>query len=454
MIQKLIRRLIRPRRAADPAIIPLKKHGVAPDRINACALSVCQTLQQAGYKAFVVGGAVRDLLMGKEPKDYDVATDATPEEVRDLFRRSRIIGRRFRIVHVMCGRDTIEVTTFRGPSAPPVNGDGEEEEAEDVERHANERGRLLRDNVFGTQAEDAARRDFTVNALYYDPSTAEIWDSLGGVADLKRGVLRIIGDPETRYREDPVRMLRAVRLAAKLQLKLDPATRKPIRGMADRLQEVPKARMFDEMLKLFLSGHALESAKHLRQEGLHHGVLPLLDVVLEQPMGERFVTLALQNTDERMADDKPVSPAFLFATLLWHEVLARWQKCESEDMRPIPALNEAMEDVIQQQVENLAIPRRYTAAMREIWSLQPRFLQRSGQRPFRLLEHPRFRAAYDFLQLRCQSGEVEADVGQWWEQFQHANSEERTRMLVKGEGPARPRRRRRKPGAAATGSAE
>ena len=456
MIQKLIQRLIRPRRAADPAVIPLKKHGIAPERINSCALTVCQTLQHAGYKAFVVGGAVRDLLMGKDPKDYDVATDATPEEVRHLFRRSRIIGRRFRIVHVMCGRDTIEVTTFRGQSAPPPDNtiEGEDEDAEEVDRHVNENGRLLRDNVFGTQLEDAARRDFTMNALYYDPGTAEIWDSQNGVADIKHGVLRVIGDPETRYREDPVRMLRAVRLSAKLNLKLDPATREPIRGLAELLQDVPKARLFDEMLKLFLSGHALESAKRLREEGLHHGVLPLLDVVLEQPMGERFVTLALQNTDERIEADKPVSPAFLFATLFWHEVLAHWEKYQKQDMAPMPALNEAMDEVIHKQVETLAIPRRYTTVMREIWSFQPRFAQRAGQRPFRLLENPRFRAAFDFLLLRCASGEVEAEIGEWWEKFQHAHPDERARMLVKGEGPAKPRRRRRRKPSAGTPAAD
>lgn len=446
MIQKLIRRLLRPRRAGEPVILPLKKHGITPDRISPCALGVCETLQRAGHQAFVVGGAVRDLLMGKTPKDFDVATDARPEEVRQLFRRSRIIGRRFRIVHVMCGRETVEVTTFRGQAAPPPEERSEYEDEEGVamERVVSENGRLLRDNVFGTQADDAARRDFTVNALYYDPSRAEIWDYQNGVADLRRGVLRIIGDPETRYREDPVRMLRAVRLAAKLGFRLDPATRRPIRQLAHLLQDVPKARIFDEMLKLFLSGHALESAKRLREEGLHHGVLPLLDVVLEQPLGERFVTLALQNTDERIAADKPVSPAFLFATLLWHEVLSQWQKREAEGQPPMAALQEAIEEVIERQVETLAIPRRYTAVMREIWSMQPRFLQRSGQRPFRLLEQPRFRAAYDFLQLRCASGEVDPAVGQWWEAFQQASPEERARMLVKGEGTGRSRRRRRR----------
>ena len=442
MIQKLIRRFFKKKTTSghDPVILPLRKHGVTRDRISPCAVKVCADLRAQGFAAFVVGGAVRDLLLGLEPKDYDVATDATPEQVRDVFRRSRIIGRRFRIVHVMCGRETIEVTTFRGPSAPP-SGD---EEGDDDSHRQSDSGRLLRDNVFGSQFEDAVRRDFTVNALYYDPTKQEVWDYLHGVADAKAGVLRIIGDAETRYREDPVRMLRAVRLAAKLEFKIDAPTKQPIKPLADLLQDVPKSRLFDEMLKMFHSGHALVSAHRLREEGLHHGLLPLLDVILEQPMGERFITLALKSTDERVREDKPVSPAFLFASLLWHEVLARWGQYQQEDMRPIPALNEAMDDVIQTQVENLAIPRRYTTAMREIWGMQPRLLQRAGQRPFRLIENPKFRAGFDFLLLRCASGEVEPQVGQWWETFQHASDAERERMLIKDEAPPRKRRRRGK----------
>jgi len=442
MIQKLIRRILNKKSAASgqATILPLRKHGITRDRISPCALKVCEELRAQRFAAFVVGGAVRDLLLGAEPKDYDVATDATPEQVRDVFRRSRIIGRRFRIVHVMCGRETIEVTTFRGQAAP-VNG--EDDEAEDGDDHRkSDSGRLLRDNVFGSQFEDAARRDFTVNALYYDPTKQEVWDYLNGMEDLKRGVMRIIGDAETRYREDPVRMLRAVRLAAKLGFKLDAATQKPIRALAGLLQDVPKSRLFDEMLKLFHSGHALASAQRIREEGLHHGVLPLLDVILEQPMGERFITLALKSTDERVNAGKPVSPAFLFATLVWHEVLTRWQHYQTQDMRPLQALDAAMDDVIQTQVENLAIPRRYTAGMREIWSMQPRFLQRAGQRPFRLVENLKFRAGFDFLLLRCESGELDAQVGQWWERFQHASEDERNRMLIKDEAPARKRRRR------------
>lgn len=444
MIQKLLRRLFpRGSRQSRPTVLPPARHGIDPARISPCALSVCETLKAAGHQAFVVGGAVRDLLLGKAPKDFDVATDARPEEVRRLFRRSRIIGRRFRIVHVMCGRETVEVTTFRGQGAP-IAEEGEQKEAS---RQVAASGRLLADNVFGTQAEDAARRDFTINALYYDPVSGELVDYQHGVRDLKRRVLRIIGDPETRYREDPVRMLRAVRIAAKLDFELDAKTAAPIPRLAHLLTEVPRARLFDEMLKLFLSGHALESARRLRAAGLHHGVLPLLDVVLEQPQGSRFVSLALANTDQRIAEDKPVSPAFLFATLLWHEVAARWQRLQAEGKSKMQALGLAIEAVLDEQVETLAIPRRYTAVMREIWLLQPRFEARSGARPFRLLEHPRLRAAYDFLMLRVQSGEVPAELGTWWTRFQEASPEERAGMLVKGEGAKRRRRRRRKPAA-------
>jgi poly(A) polymerase len=435
MIRKLISRVF-PKRSSprgQPRVIPLKQHGITPDHISPCAIKVTEGLQRAGYKAFVVGGAVRDLLMGREPKDFDVATDAEPEEVHRLFRRSRLIGRRFRIVHVMCGRETIEVSTFRA-----MQGNGEE-----GDHRADESGRVLRDNVFGSQEEDAMRRDFTVNALYYDPATGEIWDYLNGVADLKAGALRVVGDPVTRYREDPVRMLRAVRLAAKLGLTLDGASRKPIRSMAELLADVPAARLFDEMIKLLFSGHAVQSIHQLRKEGLHHGLLPMLDVILEQPLGERFVMQALEKTDERIDQDKPVSPAFLFAALLWHEVLANWQRLQAAGQRPIPALHQAMDQVLAVQNEKLAIPRRYDAVMKELWELQPRFEQRAGQRPFRLLTHPRFRAGYDFLVMRCESGEADMELCRWWERFQEAGEDERSGMLLKETEPKKRRRRRR-----------
>jgi poly(A) polymerase len=441
MIRKFLHRVFKRSAQAhvegkEPRIIPFKQHGIDPEHISPCALKVTEGLRHAGFKAFVVGGAVRDLLIGREPKDFDVATDAEPEEVRQLFRRSRIIGRRFRIVHVMCGQETIEVSTFRAMQGNGENGDDANTDEES--------GRILSDNVFGSQAEDAMRRDFTVNALYYEPHKMEIWDYCHGVADLKAGVLKVIGDPARRYREDPVRMLRAVRLAAKLGLKLDPAARKPIHSLAERLQDVPPARILVEMEKLLLSGHAVQSVEELRREKLHHGLLPLLDVILEQPMGERFVMLALAKTDERIAQGKPVTPAYLFAALLWHEVLAAWEKIQAGGERPIPALHQAMDQALDTQRETLAIPRRYDVTMKEIWSLQPRFTQRGGQRPYRLLEHPRFRAAYDFLLMRAESGEVEAELPQWWTDFQEAGDEERKRMLLPDDTPKK-RRRKRKP---------
>jgi poly(A) polymerase len=439
MITKFLGRVFSGRmfKSAKPRIIPMADHGITRERIGNCALRTCDALQEAGYAAFVVGGAVRDLILGRAPKDFDVATNATPEEVRGIFRRSRIIGRRFRIVHVLCGRDLVEVTTFRGPA----------DVADASHQVEDEHGRLLRDNVWGDQAQDATRRDFTINALFYDPSREEVWDYHGGVADLKSKRLRVIGDPAQRYREDPVRMLRAARFAASCGLEMDAATRKPVKSLAPLLANVPAARLFDEMLKLLLCGHAAECVKRLRKEGLHHGLLPMLDVILEQPMGERFVMLALKNTDTRIRTGKTISPAFLFAALLWHEVLAEWKKIQARGVSPVPALHEAMDDVLNQQTEQLAIPRRYSSDMKELWVMQPRFEQRAGQRPYRLLEQPRFRAAYDFLLLRCESGEVEKSLGDWWTSFQDADDDARATMLVADAAPAakRRKRRRRKP---------
>jgi poly(A) polymerase len=373
---------------------------------------------------------VRDLLLELAPKDYDVATDARPEQVKPLFRRALIIGRRFRLVHVMIGPETVEVSTFRSADAGNADRD--------------EHGRVLRDNVFGSQEEDARRRDFTVNALYFDPATEEIIDYHGGLADLRKRVLRMIGDPETRYREDPVRMLRAVRLAAKLGLAVEPATRAPIRKLAPLIEHVPPARVFDEMLKLLLSGHASACVRQLREEGLAKGLLPLLDVILEQPLGERFVTLALAQTDERVRSDRPVSPAFLFAALLWHEVLAASKARQAKGERPVPALEAAMDKVLDAQFEKLALTRKLTATMREIWAMQPRFEQRSGQRPYRLLEAPRFRMGYDFLALRAASGEASAELEAWWRAFQSADPDTRKAMLLPDTGPRKKRRRRRR----------
>src|SRR5918911_1697583 len=429
MIKRFIRRVLG--LSADEVVrVARGEHGLARDAISPAAAKVCAVLREAGFGAYVVGGAVRDLLLGIAPMDFDVATDARPEQVKPLFRRALIIGRRFRLVHVMLGSETVEVSTFRAADPDIAEKD--------------EHGRVLRDNVFGTQAEDARRRDFTINALYFDPASEEVVDFHGGIADLKKRVLRVIGDPATRYREDPVRMLRAVRLAAKLGLTLDPATREPIRELAPLMERVPPARLFDEMLKLLLSGHASACLRQLREVGLHEGLLPLLDVILEQPLGERFVTLALAQTDERVLTERPVSPAFLFAALLWHEVLAAWKAREARGERSIAALENAMDEVLDTQCAKLAITRKLTATMREIWSMQPRFELRAGQRPYRLIESPRFRMAYDFLALRAASGEVPADLEAWWRAFHSADAESRKAMLLPDTGPRKRRRRRRR----------
>ena len=406
------------------------RHPLRREALSAGALKTCEVLRHAGFSACVVGGAVRDLLLGIAPKDFDVATDARPEQVKPLFRRALIIGRRFRLVHVMMGQETVEVSTFRAADAANADRD--------------EHGRVLRDNVFGTQEEDARRRDFSINALYFDPATEEIIDYHGGLADLRKRVLRMIGDPQTRYREDPVRMLRAVRLAAKLGLTIESATRAPIRKLAPLIERVPPARVFDEMLKLLLSGHASACVRQLREEGLSKGVLPLLDVILEQPLGERFVTLALAQTDERVLSERPVSPAFLFAALLWHEVLAASKARQAKGERPVPALEAAMDRVLDAQYEKLALTRKLTATMREVWTMQPRFEQRGGQRPYRLLEAPRFRMGYDFLALRAASGEVSAELEAWWRTFQHADADTRKAMLLPDTAPRKKRRRRRR----------
>ncbi|MGS0896213.1 polynucleotide adenylyltransferase PcnB [Burkholderia stagnalis] len=442
----------KPRSNHEPTIVPAGVHGIDPSLISRNAVRVTDTLQQAGFRAFIVGGAVRDLLFGIAPKDFDVATDATPTEVQRLFRRARLIGRRFQIVHVQFGQELIEVSTFRAlVDAPAAAEPPRRLKRDELDRrtHAvDASGRVLRDNVWGEQHEDAARRDFTINAMYYDPATQTVLDYHDGMADMRARLLRMIGDPVTRFREDPVRMLRVVRFAAKLDFEIEPHTREPISKLADLINNVPAARLFDEMLKLLLSGHALACLKQLRKEGLHHGLLPLLDVVLEQPQGEKFITLALNNTDARVRAGKPVSPGFLFATLLWHDMRQRFEQYTAEGEIPVPALHRAMDDVLDMQTEKLAIHKRYSADMREIWGLQLRLEKRSGRSAMKLLEHQRFRAGYDFLLLRCESGELDPAVGQWWTDFIEGDATARETLLTQGGSKEKsPRKRRRRGGA-------
>jgi poly(A) polymerase len=429
LIKKFIRRVLRFGSGSGPRTVPKEQHGIGREAISQGSRKVCEVLHSHGYEAYVVGGAVRDLLLGLRPKDFDVATNAYPEEVHKVFRRSRLIGKRFKLAHVMFGEETVEVSTFRARTSSETD----------------EHGRVLRDNIYGTREDDAIRRDFTINALYYDPADETILDYHNGLRDLQRKSVRIIGDARARYREDPLRMLRAVRFAAKAGFSIDERTRKPVRELAHLLGNVPPSRVYEEMQKLLLSGHAATGLRQLRSEGLHHGLLPLLDVIFEQPMGERFVSLALEQTDARLLAGKSVSPAFLFAALLWHEVLAAWKKSEQRGLKPIPALYEAMDAVLNIQTEKLAIPRRFTAVMKEIWALQPRFEQRSGRRPFGLLAHERFRAGFDFLVLRSASGEAPEELSQWWEKFQQAGEAERQAMLMAPQpGDHRRRRRRRR----------
>src|SRR5690606_2959413 len=356
---------------------------------------VCEVLRHEGFDAYIVGGAVRDLIVGLEPKDFDVATNATPNQIRPLFRRARIIGKRFQLVHVVFGQEIIETSTFR------ANAGSDE--------HTDEHGRILRDNLFGTQEEDAARRDFTLNALYYDPINEEVIDYHRGVADLKNRVVRMIGDPEKRYREDPVRMLRALRFAAKLNGTIDPATREPITRLAPLIENVPSSRLFDEILKLLPCGHAMHCLRQLQAVGLHQGLLPLIDLIFQEDGGEQFVELALARTDARVRAGKTISPSFLFAALLWKLVNKRWKElCETTGEHPAQALLLAADSVVEEQTRKLAIQRRFQADMREIWFMQARFERSTAKSIWRMAEQPRFRAAVDFLQLRAEAREVDS----------------------------------------------
>ena len=421
----------------ESTIIPRSDHGISRANISENALKVLYRLKNAGYEAYMVGGGVRDLSLGREPKDFDVATDASPEEVKDLFRNCRLIGRRFRLAHVHFGREIIEVATFRALH----DGDaGESDEEADVQI---EDGRILRDNVYGTLEEDALRRDFTINSLYYNIADFSVVDYTGGMGDLKAGLIRLIGDPETRYREDPVRMLRAARFAAKLGFRIDEDTARRIPEMAALLEHIPQARLFEEVLKLFMAGMAVETFEVLRHYGLFRQLFPGTEACIdgdETGAWMQFVASALKNTDDRIAEGKPVTPAFLFAALLWPVVRGQFDALLAEGWNEVPALQKAASEAIDAQVRRVAIPKRFSIPMREIFTLQPRFEKRNGRRPFRLAAHPRFRAAYDFLLLRAEVDDADAELAKWWTDFQQVDEGSRETMI--DAGPRRGRRRR------------
>ena len=453
MIKKFIDKLLgKPAAAAAKKTSPLGKrveieadvHGIDPTLLDERAVKVVKTLTDAGFEAYIVGGAVRDLLLNVRPKDFDVATNATPEQVKGLFRRAFIIGRRFRIVHVVYGRgrehEVIEVSTFRAlpTESEAVAGNEKTAKAElDGKHHAvDASGRVLRDNVWGPQIEDAARRDFTVNAMYYDPQRRLVVDYHGGLADAKAKLLRMIGDPETRYREDPVRIIRAVRFAAKLGFTLEPKTLAPVKASSALLANVPASRLFDEMIKLLQTGHSLASLEQLKKLGLARGVFAVLDAMLTETgdlhEGRRgaFVRQAFEDTDRRVHDGRGVSPSFMLACMLWHEVLDRWTKIRAGGEPPVPALAQAIDAVFDARIGDISGRGKLAADMREIWMMQTRFERRTGSGVFSLIEQPRYRAGFDFLRLRADVGEIDPALADWWEDFALGSDDDRQALLA------------------------
>ena len=453
MLKKLFKSLRSPLsfkrqgRRSTPEVLGPRQHALQRSQFSRNAVSVVDRLQKAGYQAYLVGGCVRDLLIGMPPKDFDVATSATPEQVRAEFRNARVIGRRFKLAHVHFGREIIEVATFR--SNHPQGDD--EEDSHLSARH--ESGRILRDNVYGTLESDAQRRDFTINALYFDISGERVLDYAHGVHDIRNRLIRLIGDPEQRYLEDPVRMLRAVRFAAKLDFDIERHSAAPIRRLAPMLRDIPAARLFEEVLKLFLSGYAARIFELLLEYDLFAPLFPASAKALKQDpaYAGKLIRRALANTDERIAQGKPVTPAFLFAALLWPALPARAAQLQARGMPPIPAMQEAAHDLIVEQCRHIAIPKRFTIPIREIWDMQERLPRRQGKRADQLLENPRFRAGYDFLLLREDAGEQTDGLGDWWTDYQDVSDSERRAMIRElgnrqeedGDStPARSKRRR------------
>jgi poly(A) polymerase len=422
-----------------PTIITRDEHDISRRDISDNALKVLYRLKDAGYQGFLVGGGVRDILLGKQPKDFDIATDAHPEQVHKLFRNSILIGRRFRLVHVRFGREVIEVATFRASHLSSENSN---------QAKKSESGMLLRDNVYGTVDDDAMRRDFTINAMYYNINGFTIHDFAGGIDDIEKRSIRMIGDPQARYREDPVRMLRAIRFAAKLDFEIESATAEPMHTLGHLLEPIPAARMFEEVLKLLLSGNGEQTYYLLRDYDLFKCLFPATDAAIENDetpeyQVEEFVVLALRNSDERIAQGKSVTPAYLFAALLWHPLQQRLSQIRN--MPPIPAMHQAAQDVILQQVKRTSIPRRFSTPMKEIWDMQLRLPRRHGNKAAELVENKRFRAAYDFILLREASGENLDNLGEWWTEYQFASVERREQMTKELGKPAPKKRAPKKP---------
>ena len=426
----------------QPVIIARPDHNISRANISPNALKVLYRLREAGYRACLVGGGVRDLLLGREPKDFDIATDARPEQIYRLFRNCRLIGRRFRLAHVQFDQEIIEVATFRGHGDDSEEGDGST-----VERAAD--GRILSDNVYGGIEDDAWRRDFTINALYYDITNFAVLDYVGGIDDLKAGLIRLIGDPVERYHEDPVRLLRAVRFAAKLGLRIDPATEAPLHRLGQLLEKIPPARLFDEILKLFLGGSAIQTFELLRHYRLFGRLFPATERCLshqQQHYPKTLLMRTLTGTDARLAEGKPVNPAFLLAALLWEPVREQTERLQASGLDEVDALQTAADLVIQAQIRHTSLPRRYSLPMREIWEMQQRLTITTGKRPLRLLTHPRFRAGYDFLLLRGDADQPAAKLAEWWTRFMAMDEKDRLQAVLPSPKSKKGKsRRRRKP---------
>lgn len=439
IIIKFIKKLLRKTKAHKPQVestyvIQRNKHCISKTNISTNALKVLNRLNSAGFQAYLVGGSVRDLLLHKSPKDFDIATNAKPNEIKALFRNGRIIGRRFKLVHILFHREIIEVATFRGHDAVNDN------------QLTNERGMLVRDNVYGTLDEDAWRRDFTINSLYYNIDDSTIIDFTGGVDDVSNKTLRIIGDPVTRYQEDPVRMLRAIRFCAKLHFTMSPETEAPFPKISHLITHVSSSRLFDEMTKLYQSGEAESVQRLLLHYGLFEHLFPSTISLFESHYPIKpLIGIALENTDIRIRDDKPVTPAFLFAVFLWFPMIERARLLKESGMDPLPAIEKSMSITLSDQSQIITIPKRYSQVIREIWLLQYRFSKRMGGRAFNLLQHPRFRAAYDFMALRALAGDESMELADWWTTFQESSEETQRQMVsvLSSSSQGKPRRRRK-----------
>ncbi len=412
---------------AQPIVLTRDKHPVSRQLISPSALKVLYRLNKGGFDAYLVGGGVRDILLGLKPKDFDIATNATPDEIKGLFRNCRLIGRRFRLAHIVFGREIIEVATFRG------HHDEKDQQDKKISKQS-EHGMLLRDNIYGSIEEDAQRRDFTINALYYSTKDFKVFDFANGVKDVENRIIRLIGDPKTRYREDPVRMLRAIRFATKLDMEISEETRAPITELAPLMENIPAARMFEEFLKMFISGKAVANFEQLRVYNLFTYFFPAVEQALNanDEVLERFITQALKNTDKRINNSQRVTPAFLFAAMLWYPLQKVIQQINANNsLAPQDAFFAGLNEIMPEQQRSIAIPKRLQAVMKDIWILQDKLGRRDGKRAFKSFEHPKFRAGYDFLLLRAQienTAELN-ELAKWWTDFQNVSNEARVQMI-------------------------